>query len=70
MTSTTLTALPNDANDSVFNAFERLWKVIIERDKTIKSRDKTIAARDLIVAQLLVQIMQGKTWVYIIGNNL
>ena len=46
MTSTTQTALPNDAYDSIFSAFERLWKVIIERDETIKSRDNAIAARD------------------------
>ena len=46
MTLIAQTALPNDAIDSVFEALERLQKVIIERDETIALRDKVIAARD------------------------
>ena len=50
MTLTTQIALPNNANDSVIEAFERLQKVIIERDETIALRDKLIAQNIAVIA--------------------
>ena len=58
MNLTAQIAHPNDANDSVSEAFERLQKLIIEQAETIALRDKVIAARDHTI-NLLTEKMKA-----------